>query len=905
MQTSNQKPAFVISAQTAKINQEMIIMKSQTIPELLSAREIDQDQAAIIEFGRDSIENTSRREIFQQSGQLSSGLLKAGLEHGDRVAVMAPNSSDWVVSALGVMFSGAVIVPIDTQMPGEDLDHVLADCDPRFIFTTSDLKKRIKNIPENARIRLFDADEDSKDSWKGLFATETAEPIAKKDDLAAIFYTSGTTGPPKGVPLTHQNITSNMEALKPEQFLDKSDRVLVPLPFHHVYPFTVGILVELMLGVAIIVPYSLVGPQILRALREGKATAMIGVPRLYEAIWNALEDRLAGRGRVASIVFKSLLKTSMASRKYLKIRIGKLLFSSLHKRLGPDLRLVVSGGAALDPDLGRKFQALGWDVATGYGLSETSPILTFNPPEEIRLESAGKILPDVELSIDNSKSGDDRGEVMARGSNVFSGYWNLPDKTKKVLDRDGWFRTGDMGRIDEDGYLYLLGRESAMIVLSGGENIDPERAEKALAAAQDIREAGVLEYKNRLAAVVVPEASLLREASGDDLRRRIEKTVEQTAGDLPSHHRPTVLRVSMDPLPRTRLGKLRRHKLSELFQSLKDSDQVSEASPEPVSIESMSSEDQQLLSDPTAKKTWKYLAKRYDDLRLTPDSSLSLDLGIDSLNWVDLTLALREHAGVELDDSAISRVQSVRDLLRETAGAARAGTSGKDLVKELKEPEKLLESEQLNLLKPLGRSRRLVSALLYGIILFPARLFLLVKISGKPPENVPVVIAPRHLSALDPLVIIKAMDQDKLESFYWAGLTDLLFTNPLTRWLSRTARVLPVDPGSAPRTSLALASAALNRKHGLIWFPEGQRSTDGKLQEFKPGIGLVLRAQPVPVVPVWIKGTWDLMPLGRLLPRPGKAEIVFGEPIKPERFPENEREIAYLIHSEVEALGNN
>ncbi len=878
-------------------------MDSQTIPELLSAREIDQNQTAVIEFARDSVETTSRRDIFQRSGQLSAGLLKAGLEHGDRVAVMAPNSVDWVVTALGVMFSGAVIVPIDTQMPGEDLDHVLADCDPRFIFTTSDLKKRIKNIPENVRIRLFDADEDSKDSWKGLFASETAEPKAKKDDLAAIFYTSGTTGPPKGVPLTHFNIASNMESLKPEQFLDKSDRVLVPLPFHHVYPFTVGILVELMIGAAIIVPYSLVGPQILRALREGKATAMIGVPRLYEAVWNALEDRVAGRGRIASVVFKSLLKTSMVSRNYLKIRIGKLLFSSLHKRLGPDLRLVVSGGAALDPDLGRKFQALGWDVATGYGLSETSPILTFNPPEEIRLESAGKILPGVELSIDNSKSGDDSGEVMARGPNVFSGYWNLPDKTEEVLDQDGWFRTGDMGRMGRDGYLYLLGRESAMIVLSGGENIDPERVEKALATAEDIREAGVLEHKDRLAAVVLPEAGLLREAGGDDLRQRIEKTVVHASGDLPSHHRPAVLRVSMDPLPRTRLGKLRRHKLIELFKRLKDSDQVSEAIPEPVSIESMSPEDQQLVSDPTAKSTWDYLARRYDDLRLTPDSSLSLDLGIDSLNWVDLTLALRDHAGVELDDSAISRVQSVRDLLREAAGAARAGTTGKDLVEELKDPEKLLESEQIDLLRPLGWTRRLASAFLLGITRLPARLFLPVKISGRLPENVPVVIAPRHQSALDPLVIIKAMDPDKLKSFYWASLSGLLFTNPLTRWLSRTARILPVDPGAAPRASLALAAALLKRGDGLIWFPEGQRAQDGKLQEFKPGIGLVLRAQPVPVVPVWIKGTWELMPRGRLLPRPGKVEIVFGEPIKTERFPENEREIADLIHSEVEALG--
>ncbi len=877
-------------------------MSAQTIPELLLSRKIDEDHEAVIVFDRDSVESISRRDIFQRSGQLCAGLIEAGLGSGDRVVIMAPNSVHWMVTALGAMYAGAVIVPIDTQMPDEDLEHVLSDCEPRFIFSTRDLKNRIRKAPEKAKVRFFDAAEEDSQGWERLFSSATAEPRAEKKDLAAIFYTSGTTGPPKGVPLTHLNITSNMEALKPEQFIDQSDRILVPLPFHHVYPFTVGLMAGLMVGVSVIIPYSLVGPQILRALRQGKASVMLGVPRLYEAIWNALEGRVAARGRMSSVLFKAMLKISMFSRKYLKIRIGKYLFSRLHKNLGPDLRLVVSGGAALDPDLGRKLQALGWEVATGYGLSETSPILTFNPPHKIRLESAGMVLPGVELAIDESKPQEEAGEVVARGPNVFSGYWNLPDKTQKVLDRDGWFRTGDMGSMDKEGFLYLKGRKSAMIVLSGGENVDPERVEKVLAKSGDIREAGVLEYKDRLAAVVVPETDLIRKVSGDDLQRLLEKTVQETSGDLPTHHRPAVLRVSLDPLPRTRLGKLRRHKLSELFKSLKDRDVVSEASPEPVSVDSMSPEDQQLLSDPAARSTWDYLAKRYDDQRLTPDSSLSLDLGIDSLNWVELTISLRDKAGVELDDSAIGRVQSVRDLLREAAGAELAGTAGKDLVEEFKEPEKKLSSEQLNLLKPLGKTRHLASSIIYGIMRLPARLFLPVRIRGRLPENVPVVLAPNHQSALDPLVIILAMDRDKMKSFYWAGFSGLFFTNPLTRWLSRTARILPVDPGAAPRASLALAAALLKRGDGLIWFPEGQRTPDGKLQEFKPGIGLILRAQPVPVIPVWIKGTWELMPPGRLLPRPGKVEIVFGEPVSPEIFSRSEAEIAGLIRSRVEAL---
>lgn len=876
----------------------------QTIPELLSSRNIDPDQPAVMEFKQDFLQTINREEIFRKTGQLAAGLLEAGISHGDRVVLMAPNSANWIISALGVMFAGAVIVPIDTQMPGEDLEHVLSDSAPHFIFTTKALKKRIPDIANTSKIYLFDTEDGAQHSWKELLAAETAQPATQQDNLAAIFYTSGTTGPPKGVPLTHYNIVSNMESLSPEQFLDQTDRVLVPLPFHHVYPFTVGILIELMIGSPIIIPFSLVGPQILRALREGEATAMLAVPRLYQAIWSALEDRVTGRGKVSAVLFKTMLGISMTLRRYLKLRIGKVLFSKIHKRMASKLRLVVSGGAALDPVLGRRFQALGWEVATGYGLSETSPILSFNPPGEAKLKSAGKILPGVEVSIDDSGSEDGRGEVMARGPNVFDGYWNLPEKTSEVLADDGWFHTGDMGRLRQDGYLYLEGRGSSMIVLSGGENIDPEKVEKALAVAGDIREAGVLEHKDRLAAVIVPEADALREATGDDLRQKMEESAHKASKELPSHHQPGILRVALDPLPRTRLGKLRRHKLRELFQKLKESDSVSKAAPEPVSRESMSPEDQQLLSDPTAESTWNYLTDRYSDIRLAPDSSLSLDLGIDSLNWVNLTLDLREHAGVDLDDSAIGRVQTVRDLLREAAGAAQSDKEPRDIAQELKDPEKILEPDQKDLLKPRSEPRLLIAAALLAMVRSMTRLFLKIEVKGRFPDNGPFVIAPRHLSVLDPLVLLQSLSRKQLESMYWAGWTGLLFTNPLTRWFSRTARILPIDPGSAPRASMALAAAALKREYGLIWFPEGRRSRDGRLQDFKPGIGMVLKARPVPVIPVWIEGTREAMPPGRLLPRPGKALIIIGDPVNPDRLPENEYEIADLIRSEVQTLSD-
>ena len=879
-------------------------MSAQTIDELLTSCSTREEQPAVVAMTRTGFETTPRSELLERAGRLAAGLQETGLERGARVVLFAPNSPQWVISALAVMKAGGSVVPLDTQMPFEDLHHALSDSGPRFIFTTTKLAERLPEDLGEARLSLLDAEPDALNAWEGFLKPDYAASVARHDDVAAVFYTSGTTGPPKGVPLTHRNLSSNVEALCAEGIADARDRILVPLPFHHVYPFTLGILTPLTLGAPIIVPFSLVGSQIVRALREGEATVMVGVPRLYQAVWNALEDRVAARGRVATLLFRRMLGLSRLARERFGLRLGRRLFRGLHRRLAPRLRLVVAGGAALDPELGRNLQALGWEVGTGYGLSETAPILAYNPPDRLRLEAAGLPLPGVELAIDDSDSRDGRGEVMARGPNVFAGYLNLPEKTAKALDADGWFRTGDTGEIDADGYLYLHGRESSMIVLPWGENIDPERVEGILQAVEDVREVGVLAHSERLAAVIVPESGLLREVTGEDLRKRVKGAVNAAAKELPSHHRPGVLRIALDPLPRTRLGKLRRHKLEELFEALGEEDSVSEARPEPVAPESMAPEDQQLFSDPGAERTWDYLAERFQDRRLTPDTSLAEELGIDSLSWVDLTLALQDRAGIDLDDSAIERVETVRDLLQEAAAAAEARQGRGELKTQLEDPESLLEADQRKALEPPGPVRRSAGYLILGPARLLGRLLMRIEVWGELPPAGPYLIAPRHLSLVDALALLPALDRRRLESLYWAGFEDYLFSGPLARAFSRTARVLPVDPGSAPRRSLALAAACVERGYSLIWFPEGQRSPDGRLQPLRPGIGLVLAAQPVPVVPVWIEGTREVMAPGQRVPRPGRrVRIIIGEPIPPERYGTDEREIVGTLQSALEKLG--
>ncbi|MFP4146845.1 MAG: AMP-binding protein [Halorhodospira sp.] len=856
------------------------------------------------------------RALGEAAQQLAAGLAQAGVARGEPVGLLAPNSPEWLVACLAILEAGGVVTPFDTQMPRAELAHALADSGVRWVFTAGEAVHRLEGLELTdppTRIRL-DAPAGEPDSWRAWLCAQGGAGVAvEPGDYAALFYTSGTTGMPKGVPLTHGNLTANLNALLSQELAHADDRVFVPLPYHHVYPFTVGMLTPLALGASIVLPYSVLGPQIVRALRVGEATIILGVPRLYEALDAAIRNRVGERGARAERLFEGMVALSRSARQRLGWPLGRWLFRGLHRRMAPSVRMVVSGGAPLDPALGERLRSLGWEVATGYGLTETSPILTYNPPDHLRLEAAGLVLPGVEVRVTERTPGGGPGEVLARGPSVFAGYWHLPEKTAEAFTQEGFYRTGDLGWFDAQGYLHLAGRASEMIVLAGGENIDPERVEQALCQSAVIREAGVLAEEGRLAAVLFPEPGAVRDLDEEGVRRRLHEALQLAAPALPSHHRINTYRISPDPLPRTRLGKLRRHKLRERFEALSQGGGAVETGPIPE--ERMAVEDQQLLQIPAARRVWELLAQRYQRVRLTPDSDLQLDLGLDSLGWVDLSLALRERAGVDLGEDAIGRAATVRDLLREAAEAAEIQPEkeggGVGLIERLRSPEAMLSEEQLRWMAPRTLFERALGRFFYGLNQVIFRLYARARIEGaeRVPGNRPVVLVPNHLSALDPPALGAALTYRRMVRLRWGGWTGLLFSNRLVRLVSRACLVLPIDPHTGPRGSLALGAKALKDGDALVWFPEGQRSSDGRLQPFQPGIGFLLQAQPVPVLPVWIEGTNRAMPIGSRFPRAHPVTIRIGEPVMPQALAAEgegetpERRIAHALQERVRLLG--
>ncbi|WHZ25895.1 MAG: Long-chain-fatty-acid--CoA ligase [Nitrospira sp.] len=867
---------------------------------------------ALVIFHRKGSRIWSFRELIDTAQRLAMGLAAAGLQRGANGVLCAPSSSEWIVACFALIEAGAVPVPVDTQVGEEEFRHIRQDSKAQWLFTTTSMADRLVTMmPDHeCRLVLLDADKTDKRSLQWYLA-EQAETCGSVDsnDPAVLFYTSGTTGLPKGVPLTHHNLMSNLSALLQQQLLSPRDRLLLPLPLHHVYPFTVGLLTPLSSGVPVVLPHSLVGPQILRALIEGEATIIVAVPRFYQALMTAVEARVHRMGRLAWLLFRGALDFSIALRRRFGVRAGPWLFKTLHRRFAPRLRMVVSGGAALDANVAWKLEGLGWEVASGYGLTETSPILTLNVPGSLRFGSAGTPLPNVGIRIIDPDPVSKQGEVQVKGPNVFAGYRNLPKKTDEAFTKDGYFRTGDLGSFT-DGVLYLNGRVSSMIVLPGGENINPESVESVLEQSEVIREAAVLEDRNRLVALVGPEASAVR-LEQSKLEELIRREIQQRSASLPSHHRIGDYAITLEPLPRTRLGKIRRHKLRELYTQAKQRGVVREKGP--ILIEQMAPEDRQLLEQVEAKTVWEWLARRFPDARLTPDTHLHLDLGVDSLEWLNVTLELRERVGLELSDEAIGRIETVRDLLREALEAGMAKSAGNDVLKRLRRPLELLDEQQRRWLAPQGPVIQRFGTMLLSLTrhLMTTRFGITVEGVTHVPIQGPMVLVPNHTSLLDPPALVAALPELILSRLYWSGWTGMMFGNMVMRLVSRATRVVPIEQGRGALTSLAYGAAILDKGHPLVWFAEGGRSPDGRLQPFQSGVGLLLQARSVPAVPVWIGGGHHALPMGAWFPRFRPMTVRFGLPLSPSELERqgkgtrSHERITDALHTHVAALGSD
>ena len=842
---------------------------------------------AIIAFGPEGRETVGYDRLYGDIRRVAAGLNARSIGAGDTVLLWAPNSPAWIAAYFGIVGSGATAIPADNQYLPDEIASILNHRGAKLVMTTASHMTELLDsdaVPEVECVLLDVAESDTR-NFRRLedAAGERGEDAAggpgegaagasgegglaavEASQVASLLYTSGTTGTPKAVPLTHGNLASNVNSLLAAKLIGSGERVVVPLPFHHTYPFTLGLLAVLGNGSVVVLPSGVSGPELTRATTETGATGLLAVPALCSALWGAIEARVAGRGKRAARMFSILLGTSIAVRRATGLRLGKLFFRPLHKAFGARLAMLGCGGAKLDSEVARKLEGLGWTVLTGYGLTETSPVVTFNHRRKRRLGSEGLPLPGVDLRIEPA-AGQTHGEILVRGPNVFSGYWNNPSATQSVFTEDGWFRTGDLGWRDAGGYLYIAGRNKEVIVLPDGKNIFPEEIETVYQTSPLLQEIAVLEHEGELAALAVPDEEAFRQRGALREAQLVRDEVEGISMRLPAYKRITDYRLTREALPRTALGKLKRHLLPAIYDGANVRTLVAASAP-------LSEDDKRLIESGVTAGVWRWLRVRYPDEALTLDTSPQLDLKVDSLEWVTMTLELERRFDIVLTGEAVTRILTLRDLLRQVRAAPTAEAR---LRSEAQSGPAIVERPNA-VLRAIGRGVFAINGLLMRTM-FRLRVR---GCEGLPGTGAQCVITPNHLSYLDALAIAAALPKPLLSNTHWAGWVGTMFAGPLSRLVSRATRVFPVDPDRDLADAIRTGRSVLAAGQSLVWFPEGRRSHTGELQRFLQGIGVLLEAAPASlVVPTALLGAYEAWPRHRRLPRPRQITVVFGPPL--------------------------
>lgn len=584
-----------------------------TIPELLaqSARRSPRKVAFQVKTGQE-FRTLSMSELQDRAVDFGAALIALGLRPGDRVAIICENGLEWIVAYMGLVMAGGVGVPIYTELKGPEVSVLIRQSEPRFAVVSSGVMARLRDHLRGLKLIVVgeeglshgDNHVPTSGFWlwhhraevlgfeeaMGRATDESRATLAamqvKPDDLASLVFTSGTTGGPKGVMLTHRNFVANLNSIRRTLPFSDRDSLLLVLPFHHAFPFTVGLLTPLAYGATVTLENNLL--RVAERMAEVQPTAFMGVPALYDLMYRAILGRLEAEGRRR--LFDRGLRLADAVKRRTGLNIGRTVFRELHNRLGGHLRFMVSGGAALNPATARNFMRLGMPMLQGWGLTEAAPCCAAQrlwPRRfytthyyERHLGTVGPPIPGVDVALIDVPEKEiyvhlhGEGELVVRGENVSPGYWRAEAATR--ASRAGeWLRTGDLGRFDEEGNIYITGRSKYIIVLESGEKVHPDELEEKLGQSALIQDICVIGRKARdktqVCAVVYPsyvDAQAQVQAQGvtldkDRLQSMIAAEIERHAVDLAPYKRVSRIILADTPLPKTAILKVHREQMSD------------------------------------------------------------------------------------------------------------------------------------------------------------------------------------------------------------------------------------------------------------------------------------------------------------------------------------------------------
>ena len=761
--------------------------------------------------------------------------------------IVMENRPEWIYSFFAVWDKKSAGIALDANSNSDEILYVLEDSHPNVIFCSNETEGTIfeavekyssKNTVKVINVDKITIEQEKMNVIKNMHF-ELENPTG--DETAAMLYTSGTTGSPKGVMLSFNNLNTEMEGLYEKGIFDYRDQILAILPFHHVLPLTASVLLMLKYQTSIVFVEKIASKEIFDALEKNRVTAIIGVPRVFKLFYDGIKQQIDAKF-ITRFIYKM-----MSNVKSLKIK--RKVFAKVHKKFGGHLDFIVVGGAKMDPEISRFYETLGFYALEGYGLTETAPVIAVNSKKERKIGTVGKRLYNVEI-----KTVDE--ELWVKGPIVMKGYYNKPEKTTEVITEDGWFKTGDLAAIDEEGYVTIRGRKNTMIVLSNGKNIDPETLENRVIAQSNglIKEIGIFNYKNKLAAIIVPDLLEFRKRGITNTKAYIKNVVEDY--NLKAHNYEKVLDYKLfeEELPKTRVGKTRRFMLPDLYE--KNEIVKKEKTPEPTD---------------EAYKILKEYVKKNKGIEPQPEENLELEIGMDSLDIVEFFAFIENSFGIQLDEEKFAGMPNLK-LLSEYINQKATKFEDNDI------DWKQIISET----KPIEDNKnRWVTKFLKIFQPIVDLYFRVKKIDRKKLTDNPQIFVSNHQSFVDPLILGSLFPNKIVFNTLFLAI-DWYFKKGVMKLLVSNGNVVLIDINKNIRKSVEEIVGYLKGGKSIVIFPEGARTKDGKVAQFKKVFAIIAKELNVDVQCLGIKGAFEAYSRYMKFPKPKKIEVAVLEKFSPE-----------------------
>jgi long-chain acyl-CoA synthetase len=864
------------------------------------------DNTALEIQRREHVESYTYLQVKTMAESVGQWLAGNGLHDGARIAILADNHPRWVACYLGIIASGCTAVPLDTAFHADQVTKLLKDSGSSLLFC--DVKhvpiavEAVAGVP--VELVLMNPAALGSSSPAGRWVSDldaifaggpgnfTPQAVGA-DDVAAILYTSGTTADPKGVMLTYGNLMGEAAGVFGVLKLGPEDSVLGILPLFHSLAQMGNLFLPLVAGACVVYLETLNTTELLRALQERQITAFAVVPQFFYLIHERVFKEIAAKGKFAGVAVRRAMAVNRFLRRF-GLNGGKFLFARVHAAFGTRMRYLVTGGSRFEPQIGRDFYALGIDILQAYGLTETCGGAFLTPPGENVIGSVGKPLPGNEGKIADPKPQEEGGipvgEILIRGPIVMKGYWNRPDATSAVL-KDGWLHTGDVGYFDPSGNLFITGRQKDVIVLSNGKNVYPEEVEAHYQHSPFIKEICVMglgarpgdPMSERLHGVIVPDFQVLKERKIVNAKEVIRFDVESLSAKLPSTKRIASYEIWQEDLPRTTTRKLKRFEIEKRVRAK----QGKSGADADISQPPLTSEDEAWLELPDVRRGLTIVreAARNKPESLRPDDNLELDLGLDSMQRVELLTALENELGGDVEESRISEIYTVRELIDFVRESAASGTVSpvrsqfagwrNVLQEEPTDPDVLALAKP----QPLIEAAWFFLSRLVGMFAYDR---FQLKVTGleKLPAKGPYIISSNHQSFLDPVILGSVLPGPIFKDIFSVGTSEIFGSGSMRR-LARWLRVIVVDPDANLIPAMRAGAFGLRQGRVLILYPEGERSIDGIPKTFKKGAAILSIHLQVPIVPVAIEGFHEAWPRGKAFHGFEPLKIRFGDPLLP------------------------